>query len=123
MTSLKNYIDFDSQIHFFEFFGLSIPRYLEEFMKTDNKLESSVLASEDSEPVDAPTTTTPTTTEPVAPAAAPVVKAPDATKPRDKDAGLIDDEGRQIDQTGGPITKRLALQFLDGTAQNTGNYR
>lgn len=113
MTSLKNYIDFASQVKFFEFFGLPLPKYLEQFMKTDNKLESKVIAADVAVPAVAPVVNTQTPS--------PVVKTGD-TKEKDK-IGLTDDEGRHIDQTGGPITRRLALQFLDGEAQNTGNYR
>ena len=95
MTSLKNYIDFASQVQFFEFFGLPIPAYLEKMMRTDNSIKSSALETADNEhPVEL-----------------------EGLKPN---GDIIDDEGQDVSQKGGPVTKRLAIRFLEGYAQSEG---
>ena len=99
MTSLKNYIDFASQIQFFEFFGLPIPAYLEKLMKTDNTIKSAAFTVKASDVI-----------MPVA------LPKPEAPK-KNKDT-LTDDGGKSIDQTGGPVTKRLTVRFLEGYAQD-----
>ena len=118
MTSLKNYIDFASQVQFFEFFGLPVPAYLEKMMKTDNSIQSSVMetAYADDIPNVKPVPTD--TVIPKTPEDKPIL-APNKVKPGQvtEDDLLTDDEGNAIDLSGGPITKRLTLRFLDGEAQ------
>ena len=140
MTSLKNYIDFASQMQFFEFFGLPVPAYLEKLTKTNNDIKSSVVYADGSagemhlpKDIDEPEATekldkaADPKQKPVSPIVAPTDKKPVTTpsvnlkspvKVIDVYEEVDDDEGNEIDQTGGPSTKRLAVRFLEGIAQD-----
>ena len=107
MTSLKNYIDFDAQVEFFTNFELPIPAYLAKLIKTDNSITSSaaVLAND---------------TGVISPIIKPITDK--VVKPGGKKDWLTDDEGNQVDQTGGPVTKRLTVRFLNGESQNSAEF-
>ena len=98
MTSLKNYIDFAAQVQFFAFFGLPVPAYLEKMMQTDNSIKSSVVTSVNEQPVEL-----------------------EGLKPNPEGKPDVkDDKGHDVSQDMGPVTKRLAIRFLDGYAQSEG---